>query len=106
MAIAQEPVEQAVTAEDVDLAERRAGEARERSALAGLSAARSFEESARHHERFAAVQDVSVEQGVSHTEVHRKSAIMHRQAAVDDRKHAERKRRESEGNLSPDADGW
>jgi hypothetical protein len=50
MATAQELREEAVTAEDVDQAERRAADARERAALAGLSAARSFKASARQHE--------------------------------------------------------
>jgi hypothetical protein len=45
------PGEGAITAEDVELAERRASEARERAAHAGLSAARSIAESARYHER-------------------------------------------------------
>ena len=45
--------EEAVTAEDVELAERRVTAARERAAQAGLSAARSIEESARQHERIA-----------------------------------------------------
>lgn len=102
MATGHEPFQQAFTAEDVDLAERRAAEARERAAHAGLSAARSIEESARHHEHVAKVQDVSVAQGVSHTNVHRESAMRHRQAAVDDRKLAEQKRTESEADLSLD----
>jgi hypothetical protein len=104
MATGQEPLEQAVTAEDVDRAERRVADARERAALAGLSAAESFEESARHHEHVAEVQDQTVEQGVSHTEVHRESAIRHRQAAADDRKLAQLKRKESEADLSLDTD--
>ena len=104
MATGQEPVEHSITGEDVDRAERRAAEARERAALAGLSAARSFEESARHHERVAKVQDVTVAQGASHPEVHRKSAIRHRQAAAEDRKLAQQKRKESEADLSPDTD--
>ncbi len=44
--------EESVTAEAVELSELRAGEARERAAHAGLSAARSFEESARLHDAF------------------------------------------------------
>jgi len=47
------PSEEPVTAEHVELAERRAAEAREGAAHAGLSAARSFEESARLHEQVA-----------------------------------------------------
>jgi hypothetical protein len=90
------PGEEAVTAEDLKLAERRVAEARERAAHAGLSAARSIEESARYHEEVAQVQDQTVEQGVSDTGVHRRSAIRHRQAAVDDRNLAERLRKESE----------
>ncbi len=96
--------EEAVTVEDVDLAERRAGQARERAAHAGLSAAQSFEESARSHQRLAEVQDVTVAQGVSNTGVHRNSAQRHRQAAADDRKLAEEKRTESEADLSADTD--
>jgi hypothetical protein len=106
MATGQQPLEQSVTAEDVDRAERRVAAARERAALAGLSAARSFEESARRHERVAKVQDVTAAQGASHPEVHRKSAIRHRQAAADDRKLAQRLRKESELDLFPDADWW
>ncbi len=93
-----------MTPEDVDRAEHSAAEARERAAHAGLSAARSIEESARHHEIVARVQDVSVAQGVSRTNVHRESAMRHRQAAADDRKLAEEKRKESEADLSLDAD--
>lgn len=104
MAIAPEPSERAFTAEDVKVAERKAAEARERAAHAGLSAARSIEESARHHEHIAKVQDVSVAQGVSHTKVHRESAMRHRQAAAEDRKLAEEKRKESEADLSLDSD--
>jgi hypothetical protein len=104
MAAAAEPPEKAFTADDVDLAERRAAAARERAAHAGLSAARSIEESARHHEHIAKVQDVTVAQGVSHPNVHRESALRHRQAAADDRKLAEEKRRESEADLSLDTD--
>ncbi len=100
MATAPEPPQQAFTAEDVDLAERRAAQARERAANAGLSAARSFEETARHHEHVAKVQDATVAQGVSHPNVRRESAIRHRQAATDDRRLAEEKRKESEADLS------
>ncbi|WP_406814648.1 hypothetical protein [Mycobacterium sp. M23085] len=96
------PSENAVTAQDVERAERRAAAARERAARAGLSAARSFEESALQHERVARTQDWTVEQGVSHTDVHRRSAIKHRQAAEEDRKLAELKRKESEADLAPD----
>ena len=102
--MAREPLEQAVTAEDVDRAESRAAEARERAALAGLSAARSFEESALQHERVAKVQDVTVAQGASHSEVHRESASRHRQAAAEDRKLAQQKRKESEADLSLDSE--
>jgi hypothetical protein len=96
------PSEQRFTAEDVDLAERRAADARERAARSGLSAARSIDESARSHERVANIQDVTVEQRASHDDVHRKSAARHRQAAADDRKMAERKRNASEADLSVD----
>ncbi len=98
MATAPEPPEQACTHEDVALAERRAAEARERAGHAGLSAARSIEESARHHEHLARVQDVAVAQGVSHSNVHRESAMRHRQAAAEDRRLAEEKRKESEAD--------
>ncbi len=96
--------EEAVTAEDVDVAERGAADARARAAHAGLSAARSIEESARHHEQVAKVQDLTVAQGVSDTDVHRTSARRHRQEAADDRKLAEQKRTESEADLSLDDD--
>jgi hypothetical protein len=97
--------EEVVTAEDVDFAERRAPEARERAARSGLSAARSIEESARQHERVANVQDVTVEQGLSDPDVHRQSAIRHRRAAADDRRVAEQMRKEFEAELSPGTDG-
>jgi hypothetical protein len=103
MATGHEPPaasERSFTAEDVELAERRAAQARERAAHAGLSAARSVEESARHHERVAKVQDVTVEQGASEVGVHQASARKHRQAAADDHKMAAQKRRESEADLS------
>lgn len=98
------PSEEAVTAGDVEFAERRARDARERAALAGFSAAKSFEESARRHERFAKVQDETVRQGVSEVEAHRQSAIRHRKAAADDRHLAELKRQESRTDLSLDGD--
>ncbi|WP_231588676.1 hypothetical protein [Mycobacterium nebraskense] len=75
--------------EDAELVERRAAEARERAANAGLSAARSFEVSAVKHEQVARVQDRTVEQGVSHVGVHRESAAHHREFAAEDRKLAE-----------------
>ena len=96
--------EEAFTAGDLDLAERRAAQARERAARAGLSAARSFEESARQHEHVAKLQDVSVAQGVSDIDVHRNSAHRHRDAAAEDRKLADAKRKESEADLSLDTD--
>lgn len=92
--------EKAFTAEDVALAEHNAAAARERAARAGLSAAHSFEESAIQHERVAKIQDQTVEQGVSHDDVHRRSALKHRQAAEEDRKLAELKRKESEADLA------
>jgi hypothetical protein len=95
--------ETAVTAEDVELAERNAAAARERAARAGLSAAQSFEASAARHERVAEIQDQTVQLGISHDDVHRRSAAKHRQAAQDDRKLAELKRRESEADLAQDA---
>lgn len=100
MATGREPSEEAVSAQDVEAAERRVAEARGRAAYAGLSAARSIEESARQHERLASVQDVSVDRGVSHTDVHRTSADRHREAAAEDRKMAEAKRKESEADLA------
>jgi hypothetical protein len=100
MATGPEPPEQTFTAADVAHAERRAAEARERAAHAGLSAAQSIEESARYHERVAKVQDVTVEQGASEIGVHQASARKHRQAAVDDHKLAEEKRKESEADLN------
>lgn len=95
------PGEQAFTAADVELTERRAAEARERAAHAGLSAARSFEESARRHEQLAQVQDRTVELGLSHTDQHRESASRHRAAAAEDHKLAKLKRKESEADLPP-----
>ncbi len=92
--------EKAITAQDVELAEHRAAAARERAARAGLSAAHSLEESALQHERMAEIQDQTVQQGVSHTEMHRTYALQHRQAAEDDRKLAELKRKESEADLA------
>ncbi|OBH26047.1 hypothetical protein A9X03_01455 [Mycobacterium sp. E1715] len=96
--------DETVTAKDVERAERRAAEARERAAHAGLSAARSLEESALQHERIARVQDRSVEQRVSDVGAHQKSAIHHREFAAEDRKLAELKRSESEADLALDAD--
>lgn len=104
MATGHELPEKAVTAADVELAERRVAEARERAAHAGLSAARSIEESARQHERVAVVEDQTVEQGASHTAVHAECASRHRQAAADDHKMAEAKRKESEADLVIDTD--
>jgi hypothetical protein len=104
MATGNQPREEAFTARDAEIAERRAAAARDRAAHAGLSAARSFEESAVKHEQVARVQDRTVEQGASHGAVHRESAAKHRQAAVDDRKLAELKRKESEADLALDAD--
>jgi hypothetical protein len=72
---------------------------------AELSAARSIKESARQHERVARVQDVTVEQGISDVDVHRRSAIRHRQAAAVDRRVAEQRRKEFEAELSPGTDG-
>ncbi|MGO9254608.1 MAG: hypothetical protein ACLP5J_25445 [Mycobacterium sp.] len=101
---AQLPGGEAVTAEVVKRAERRAAEGRERAARAGLLAARSFEESALQHERVAVVQDRSVRQGVLDVDKHRESATLHRKAAAVDRKLAELKRKESEADLSFDTD--
>ena len=47
---------------------------------------------------------MTVEQGASHIEVDRESAARHRQAAADDRRMAEQKRKESEADLSMDTD--
>jgi hypothetical protein len=104
MATGREPFEEAVTAEDVEAAERRVADARERAAHAELSAARSIEESARAHERVAKVQEVTVEQGASQTDVHQRSVIRHREAAADDHQMAEQKRAESAADLSPRTD--
>ncbi|OBJ05171.1 hypothetical protein [Mycobacterium sp. 1465703.0] len=95
--------EKAVTAAEIERAEHRAAAARERAARAGLSAAQSFEQSAIQHERVAKIQDWTVEQGVLHSDVHRSSAIKHRQAAEEDRRLAALKRKESEADLAPDA---
>ncbi|WP_207546681.1 hypothetical protein [Mycobacterium mantenii] len=89
------PGEKAVTAEEIEVAERRAAVARERAFRAGLSAAQSFEDSAIQHERVAKLQDRAVERGSLDADVHRRSAVIHRQAAADDRKLAELKRKQS-----------
>lgn len=94
------PGERAVTAEDVELAERRAAAARENAARAGLSAAQSLEKSAVQHDRVAKIHDLAIEQGAPHTDVHRRSAIAHRQAAAEDRKLAGLKRQESGADLA------
>jgi hypothetical protein len=99
------PGGEAVDADEIEVAERRVNEARERAAHAGLEAARSFEESANRHERVAEVQDRTIEQGASHDEVHRRSAGRHRKAAVEDRHLADQKRKESEADLSGDISG-
>jgi hypothetical protein len=85
------PGEQSVTAKDVEVAERRANEARRGAAYAGLSAARSIEESARQHEHVA---EMATESGT-----HPESARRHRQAASDDHAMAAQKRKESEADL-------
>ncbi len=96
--------ERAITADDVERAERRVAQARERAARAGFSAADSFEESARRHEQLARVQDQTVRQGVSHTEMHRESAVNHRKAAAEDFQLAELKRKESQADLAMGSD--
>lgn len=93
-----------VTAADVEFAERRAEEARERAGYAGLSAARSLNESARLHEEVAQVQDLTIAQGASRTEVHERSAARHRKAAETDRMVAERKINEAKADLRPGTD--
>ncbi|UXA05539.1 hypothetical protein KXD96_21830 [Mycobacterium sp. SMC-2] len=102
MAIENQSPGHAFTTKDAELAERRAAEARERAAQAGLSAARSIERSALQHERVARVQDRTIEQGASHEDLHREWAAKHRDAAVDDHKLAELKRKESEADLAVD----
>ncbi len=89
-------------AEEVEIAERRADKARIRAAHAGLSAAQSLERTARSHDEVAAVQKTTIQQGISHTEVHEKSAAKHRKAADHDRLIAEAKRRESQADLDRD----
>ena len=89
-----------VITKEVELAENRASRARERAAQAGLSAARSIEESARRHERLADAQDRAVGAGISDPQDHRESAALHRKAAAEDRRLAELKRKESEADLS------
>lgn len=88
-----------VTAEDVEIAERRAAEARERAAHAGLSAARSFERSAHFHEEVAQVQEVMLEHPIPAPEVNEASSARHRRAAAEDRDMAKRKRDESLADL-------
>lgn len=104
MATGEQPPrdEEAATAEVIGRSERRVAQARERAAHAGLSAARSFDESALRHESLARVQDSTVQQGAPDPDVHRESAGRHRKAAADDRELAERKRRESEADLAFD----
>ncbi len=88
----------------IELAERRAAEARDRAARAGLLAACSFEESALRHESVAKAQDRSVQQRVSDVDKHRESGIVHREFAAEDRKLADLKRKETEADLAFDAD--
>jgi len=64
-----------------------------------VSAAGSFEESARRHDKVAQVQDRTVEHGAPDIGVHRESASRHREAAAGDRKLAELKRKESAADL-------
>ena len=78
--------------------------ARERAARAGLLAARSLDESALRTRTRRETQDRSVQQRVSDVDRHRESATVHRKFAAEDRKLAELKRKESEADLSLDAD--
>ncbi|BBX62741.1 hypothetical protein MSAS_19150 [Mycobacterium saskatchewanense] len=96
----QPPSSDKAFADEIERAERGSRHARERAAMAGISTARSFDESARRHEELARVQDETVRQGVSHFEMHRESAVLHRKAAAEDRHLAELKRNESEPDLS------
>lgn len=88
--------------DEVHEAERRAAEARERAAQAGLSAAESFERSAKRHDEVAEVQQDGIRRGIPAPEVNEKSSARHRKAAEEDRHLAQRKRDESAEDLSPD----
>ncbi|MGD1170662.1 hypothetical protein ACKUVQ_23430 [Mycobacterium seoulense] len=48
------------------------------------------------------MQDRTLEQGVPDVDIHRESAAKHRDAAVEDRKPAGLKRKESEADLAVD----
>ncbi|SEH57955.1 hypothetical protein SAMN04489835_1659 [Mycolicibacterium rutilum] len=83
-------------------AQRRAREAREQAAHAGLSAAKSIERSARRHEEVAELQEQTAAKGIPAPEVNHASAARHRNAAQDDYTLARKKRAESEADLSAD----
>ncbi|MCV7283555.1 hypothetical protein H7J88_28355 [Mycolicibacterium flavescens] len=85
---------------DVQAAEERAREARDRAARAGLSAAESFERSARLHEELAGLQQDTASRGIPAPEVNLESSARHREAAQEDRTLAHRKREESEADLN------
>ncbi|BBX41553.1 hypothetical protein [Mycobacterium simiae] len=87
-----------VTRQDVEDAEHRAEQARRAAAAAARSAAGSLETSARLHERLAAVEDETIQQGVGNADVMRESACFHRQSAAADHKLAELKRQEAEAD--------
>jgi hypothetical protein len=96
--------EKSLTAEDVEMAERRVAAARERAAHAGLSAAASFARSADMQDDVARIEEVTVAR-TPHADAHRESIGIHRRAAEEDRVMAERKRRESEADLRPPQSG-
>jgi hypothetical protein len=86
--------------DDVEQAERSAERARIRAAQAARSAARSLEKTARLHERVAEVDEQTVRQGASSTDVHDESAAFHRQSAQGDYKLAADKRNEADAGES------
>ena len=102
MATGNQSREQAITAKDVEFAERRAAAARERAAHAGLSAARSFEEwpNTRNSRTYKT--------GASSKACLRLAYIANRRPSIakqrSNRKLAELKRKESEADLAVDAD--
>lgn len=96
------PAGESATAEDVEVAERRAEEARQGAAQAALSAARSFEETARLQEEVAQIEDQTIQQGLGQSDRLQVSAQRHRHDADEDRALAQQKRREAEGGLRPD----
>ncbi|KUI22950.1 hypothetical protein AU193_10045 [Mycobacterium sp. GA-1285] len=105
MATDREPPQQSHALDEVHEAERRAARARERAAHVGLSAAKSFERSAKRHDELADTQQDSIRRGMPAPEVNEESSARHREAADEDRHLAQRKRDQSEAGLSPSPEG-